>query len=85
MVKAKKGTKGSPTKRSKSSLRAAVTTSESSSLELARLRRKSMPATPDGRSVVNDTRRFKELEDRLDTPVDQHTEDLKEKELKEKN
>jgi hypothetical protein len=59
-----------------------VTTSESSSLELERLRRKSLPSTPDGRSVLNDARRFKELEDRLDKPVNQHTtEELKEKEL----
>ena len=83
LVKAKRATKGSPTKRPKSSLRAAVTTSESSSLELARLRRKSLPATPDGRSVREDAQRFKELEDRLDKPIDHHKQkELKEKELK---
>jgi hypothetical protein len=62
-----------------------VTTSESSSLELARLRRKSLPATPDGRSVREEAQRFKELEDRLDKPVDhQRQTDLKDKELKDK-
>ena len=85
LVKAKRATKGSPTKRPKSSLRAAVTTSESSSLELARLRRKSLPATPDGRSVREEAQRFKELEDRLDKPVDhQRQTDLKDKEFKDK-
>ena len=84
LVKAKRTTKGSPTKRPKSSLRAAVTTSESSSLELARLRRKSLPATPDGRSVREDAQRFKELEDRLNT-IDHHKQkELKEKESKDK-
>ena len=85
LVKAKRATKGSPTKRPKSSLRAAVTTSESSSLELARLRRKSLPATPDGRSVREDAQRFKELEDQFNKPVDHHNQkELKEKESKEK-
>ncbi len=83
LVKAKRAAKGSPTKRPKSSLRAAVTTSESSSLELARLRRKSLPATPDGRSVREDAQRFKELEDGLDKPVDHHKQkELNDKELK---
>jgi hypothetical protein len=52
---------------------------------LARLRRKFLPATPDGKSVVQDARRFKELEDQLDKPVDLHTTDeLKEKTLRER-
>jgi hypothetical protein len=68
-----------------------VTTSESSSLELARLRRKSLPATPDGRSVREDAQRFKELEDRLDKPVDHQKQnelrdrDLRDKQLKDKD
>ncbi len=58
-----------PTKRVTGSLRAAVTTSSSSSLEQARLRRASLPLTPEGASLVKQVKRFNELEDALDRPV----------------
>ncbi len=67
LTKEKTRTK-TPTKRSKGSLKAAVTTSSSSSLEQARLRRASLPLTPDGASMVKQVKRFKELEDALDSP-----------------
>ena len=67
LTKEKTRTK-TPTKRSKGSLRAAVTTSSSSSLEQARLRRASLPLTPDGASLVKQVKRFQELEDALDKP-----------------
>ena len=58
-----------PIKRAKGSLRAAVTTSSSSSLEQARLRRASLPLTPDGESVVKQVKRFKDLEEALNRAV----------------
>ena len=66
LVKPKRGTKGSPTKRSQSALRLANPTSETTSLEMARLRRLSVPSTPTGISAVRDVKRFNELEDQLD-------------------
>ncbi len=68
LTKAKTRTK-TPTKRSKGSLKAAVTTSSSSSLEQARLRRASLPLTPDGASMVKQVKRFKDLEEALDRPM----------------
>ena len=68
LTKEKTRTK-TPTKRRRGSLRVAVTTSSSSSLEQARLRRASLPLTPDGASLVKQVKRFKELEDALDRPV----------------
>ena len=69
LVKPKKGTKGSPTRKSPNALRLMNPTSETTSLEMARLRRLSVPLTPTGISVVNEVKRFNELEDRLDQPV----------------
>ena len=84
LVKPKRGTKGSPTKRSQSALRLANPTSETTSLEMARLRRLSVPLTPTGISVVKEVKRFNELEDQLDLPVDQYTPKRKIKNKKDK-
>ena len=56
-----------------SALRLANPTSETTSLELAWLRRLSVPSAPTRISVVRKIKRFDELEDQLDTPVDHHT------------
>ena len=83
LVKPKRGTKGSPTKRSQSALRLANPTSETTSLE-ARLKKLSVPFTSTGISVVRQIKRFIELEEQLDQPVDQYTFKIKGKTKKEK-
>ena len=83
LVKPKKGTKGSPTKRSQSALRLNPA-SETTSLEMARLRRMSIPLAPTGINVVKEIQRFKELEDQLDKQVDQQSPKMQGKEKKRK-